>query len=74
MVQHGVTGFLVPVGDVAGLVTCLDQLLTNRSLQAALGRKARDAADARYSPDSVARATLAAYFDLLAPDYQRIQL
>ena len=53
-VEDGVTGFLVPPGDVAALSARLDQVLGDPAA-AAIGRNGRQSALARFAPASAAR-------------------
>jgi len=54
MVEHGVTGLLVDVGDEAGLVKAIRSLVNDRERAAAMGRAARAAACERYDIDVTA--------------------
>jgi glycosyltransferase involved in cell wall biosynthesis len=60
-VEDGVTGVLVPPGDVAGLRAALERLLADPALRSELGRAARARAIARSSPEAYAEAVRAAY-------------
>jgi glycosyltransferase involved in cell wall biosynthesis len=51
-VEHGTTGFLFPVGDHQELAKWLRTLRRDRGLAARLGRNARVAALARFSPEA----------------------
>jgi glycosyltransferase involved in cell wall biosynthesis len=62
-VEDGVTGLLVPPGDVAALRAALEQLLGDADLRARLGAKARERT---VSLDSALELLLAAYAEALA--------
>ena len=66
LVEDGVTGLLVPPGDVAALRTAVERLLGDEELRARLGAAARERAAERFSPAAAAAATVAAYEDALA--------
>ena len=59
-------GCLVPPGNVLALAGAIRRLLENADEAAALGRRARERCDARYS-FRAARATLFPLIDSLAP-------
>lgn len=42
LVEHGKTGFLVGLGDVEGLASALEKLITNKELREALGKAGRE--------------------------------
>jgi glycosyltransferase involved in cell wall biosynthesis len=65
LVDDGQTGLLYEAGNVRELTHCLEQLLASPSLQRQLGRRARQVAQATFSPDRVAEATVAVYRQLL---------
>ena len=65
LVEDGVTGLLVPPGDVPALRAAIERLLGDRELRARLGEAAREHARERLSPDVAAEATIAAYRDAL---------
>jgi len=46
LVHHGKTGFVFPVGDVAGLASCLDALLQDPDLRHRMGAAAQDTVSA----------------------------
>ena len=60
-IDDGVTGILVPAGDVAALRAALESLLADASLRERLGESARVAVGERFSPAQVAAATVAVY-------------
>ena len=61
LVVDGKTGLLVPPGDVRALRSALERLLGDADLRRALGTAARERARMRFSWDTVAEATVAAY-------------
>jgi glycosyltransferase involved in cell wall biosynthesis len=66
VVQDGVTGFLVPPGDVNALRERLDQLLRDPALAQRLGASARELVLERFTWTRVAERCLAAYETLFA--------
>jgi glycosyltransferase involved in cell wall biosynthesis len=64
IVEDGVTGFLVPPGDVGALRERLTQLLADRALAARLGRNAREHALERFTWDACAERCLSAYAEV----------
>ena len=66
LVQDGVTGFLVPVGDVEALAQRLDALLSDESLARSFGEAARSAVTSRYSVSRMVGEQMACYDDVLA--------
>lgn len=61
LVEHGVTGFLYPGGDVATLVALLESLLAEPSRAEAVGRAAVDEVRARWTLDREVEALRAVY-------------
>jgi starch synthase len=49
LVEHGVTGLVVPPGDVGRLADALQELLANESVRVAMGGAARRRAELRFS-------------------------
>ncbi len=68
VVQDGVSGLLVPPGDVDALVKRILQLLGDPARAARLGEAARATVHARFSGDRMVRETEALYTELLARD------
>ncbi len=64
-VDDGVTGLLVPPGDVAGLRRALETLLAEPGLRRELGGKASEKARTTLSPGVTIRALLDAYASAL---------
>ncbi len=60
-VEDGVTGLLVPAGDVEALRAALERLLGDPELRRRLGEAARERARERWSWEVATRATLDAY-------------
>jgi glycosyltransferase involved in cell wall biosynthesis len=65
VVEDGVTGFLVPAGDVERLASALERLVGDRQLGERLGRAGRRRVEERFSLDSWRDAHLALYSGLL---------
>jgi glycosyltransferase involved in cell wall biosynthesis len=65
-VEDGVTGLLVPPGDVAALRAALQQLLGDAALRARLGAAAREKAQRELSPAVAAERLEAVYAEALA--------
>ena len=63
-VEDGVTGLLVPPGDVAALEAALRRLLADEELGARLGAAARRRAVERFSHEAEAAALIEAYADV----------
>lgn len=63
LVEDGVTGLLVPPGDVPALRAALERLLADPELRARMGAAARERARERLSIEAAAAATVAAYAD-----------
>ncbi|WP_103129980.1 N-acetyl-alpha-D-glucosaminyl L-malate synthase BshA [Deinococcus aerius] len=61
VVEDGVTGFLVPVGDVDAMADAALRILRDRDLYLAMGAAARRAALTRFHPDQIVPRYLAAY-------------
>ncbi len=61
IVEHGVTGFVVPQGDEAALVKNIATLLGDRELCRRMGEAARRKAEQEFGLDRLVAETLAAY-------------
>lgn len=61
VVEHGVTGVLVPPGDAERLAEAIVALLGDPSLRRAMGRAGVRRAAAHFNPEDAARAALAVY-------------
>jgi glycosyltransferase involved in cell wall biosynthesis len=64
-VEDGVTGLLVPPGDVVALRSAIERLLDDVELRRTLGAAAREEARARFSLSRAADETLSVYRDAL---------
>ncbi|PYO38146.1 MAG: hypothetical protein DMD29_14165 [Gemmatimonadetes bacterium] len=51
IIQHGVTGLLVPPGDESALADAIGSLLENRAAAADMGQKARRDVAERFTPE-----------------------
>ena len=65
MIEDGVNGFLVESGDEDMLAERLIRLLTDRHLRCEMGKKGRELARKKWTPENVATATVDAYFSVL---------
>lgn len=61
VVEHGVTGILVPPGDSQRLSEAIVSLLQDRDLRMAMGQAGRERVLAKYTADRVVEQTLAMY-------------
>jgi glycosyltransferase involved in cell wall biosynthesis len=61
MVEHGITGLLVPPRDEPALADAVVQLLHDATLRQRMGAAGRVLARERWSPDAVAAQTMAVY-------------
>lgn len=66
IVQHGVTGWLVPTRDVSALVNALRQAIEQPSLREQYGASARALITAEFSLSRVVEETIAIYGELMA--------
>lgn len=55
-VDHGQTGLVVPLGDIAALTAALGRLVTDPELRQAMGRRAREVYLERYTPARIVAA------------------
>lgn len=65
VVETGNTGFLLPEGDVAGVVRAIETLLNDAELAARMGRAARARVAEHYSTERASKAKLECYRELL---------
>jgi glycosyltransferase involved in cell wall biosynthesis len=65
VVEHGVTGLIVPARDATGLTEALAQLLGDASLRQRMGENGRRLALERFSKEVVTRQIFAVYDSLL---------
>lgn len=61
VLEHGVNGWLIAPGDVAGLSTAIVALLANRELREELGRNGRQTSLAHFTPERELEANLQLY-------------
>ena len=61
IVEDGVSGIVVPRGDVAALADAIDSLLADPAKRAAMGRAARERARSHYSWDQCVSRLLELY-------------
>ncbi|MGH8499527.1 MAG: glycosyltransferase family 4 protein, partial [Methylococcales bacterium] len=61
IVQNGVNGFLVPVGDAAGLADALEKLILNAELRQTMGQAGRKMVEQDFSDEKVIAETLRVY-------------
>ena len=66
VIEHGVSGVLVPTGEPAALTGAIRRVLTDTPWRHDLGRNARASVDARFDASMTARAYEAAYERLLS--------
>jgi glycosyltransferase involved in cell wall biosynthesis len=66
LIESGVSGFLVPVGDSQALASRISELLQAPKLRDDIGRNARKRVEERFSLAQVAPAMLAAYENAIA--------
>jgi glycosyltransferase involved in cell wall biosynthesis len=67
IVRDGITGFVVPIGDITALSAKLTALLEDERLRRQMGARARDWVTEEFSTDSLARRTEAVYAHALQP-------
>jgi glycosyltransferase involved in cell wall biosynthesis len=65
LVEHGVTGFLVPAGDAAALADALRTLVNDGNLRRQMGGAGRARAIRQFTAERMVRETLAVYGSLL---------
>ncbi len=61
VVEHGVTGYVVPVGDDAAIARCVEQILADPSSAQTMGEAARLRAQKLFSPEKMVSDTTALY-------------
>jgi glycosyltransferase involved in cell wall biosynthesis len=66
MVRPGITGLLVPTGNVALLRSAIEQLLDDPETRAAMGRNARRIAVAEYALEVQARRYVSLYHQIIS--------
>jgi glycosyltransferase involved in cell wall biosynthesis len=65
MVRNGDDGFVLPVGDAAGLAEAVIGILTDAPLRTRLGAAAKRTGRREFSLDAIAGKTVAAYEEIL---------
>ncbi|MEA3409666.1 MAG: glycosyltransferase, partial [Candidatus Eisenbacteria bacterium] len=65
LVESGVTGYLVPPGDAAGIARHVLELLRDPDLRRRMGEAGRDRARARFSAERMVEDTVAFYLSVL---------
>jgi glycosyltransferase involved in cell wall biosynthesis len=65
MINHGVTGLMLEAGDVEALTAELACLIESPAARRELATAARLVGFQRYHPESIARATAAAYYEVI---------
>jgi glycosyltransferase involved in cell wall biosynthesis len=66
IIEDGVNGYLVPAGQAEAMARAIVRLLTDGAHAAAIGRRARETAEARFSAGTHARLVEQVYAELLA--------
>lgn len=66
IVQHGVTGLIVPPGDADALAAALLEVLTKPALAGSLSEKAKERYELCYRPEIMARA-MERFFESMLP-------
>jgi len=66
IVEDGVTGLIVPEGDIAGVVAAIERCADDRAMVAAMGARSAQKYQAQFDPTVAARAVLTAYERVLA--------
>jgi len=65
IVQHGVTGLLVPPADARALAAAIRQMLGDRDLAGRLARAGRDHWRSHFASDAMAQSVMTVYDELL---------
>lgn len=65
VIEHDVTGMLVPVGDVSALAAALERVIAEPGCRERLGEAARIAALAKFSPGAVSERYARTYHDAI---------
>ena len=66
IVQDGITGILVPMGDASRMAEAIDYLLTHPELAAEMGLRGRERVQSHFTIQKTARMVEAVYSDVLA--------
>jgi glycosyltransferase involved in cell wall biosynthesis len=72
VVVDGITGFLVPLGDVQALAGKIVQLLQHEALRVAFGRQGRERVERHFSLGRMVEQTRAVYTEVLAQRSSRV--
>jgi glycosyltransferase involved in cell wall biosynthesis len=70
MVRHGDTGYLVNPEAPEDIATRLGELLSDAELRRRMGETAKECAQERFHPDTVAEKTARLYSDIVTPVYR----
>ena len=65
LIEEGVNGLLVPVGDVSALAAAVSSMLVDEERRLSLGAQARHSARERFSPERMVEATERIYEEAL---------
>lgn len=66
ILDHGITGLVVPPRNAQALATAITRLLTDSTFRQKLGTAARARAESNYTPEAYRRALVSFYLDTLA--------
>lgn len=69
LVNHGVTGFLVPSNDPYTASSYISSLIHNKELNLSIGSNAHEIAVERHNPDSIIKNVLDVYNKIINPKY-----
>lgn len=65
LIESGVTGYIVPIGDVRGVASRIAGLLSNPTLRLSMGAKGRERATTEFSIERMVERTVSLYEDTL---------
>lgn len=66
LIEDGVSGLLVPIGDAVAIAHAVERVISETALERALGETAKSRAVSNYSGDSMTAKTIALYTEILA--------